>query len=677
MSAPDLITSLHKKNMEFFRQTHPNLYRVLKNTKHDHVKLMIDGERGDVDLSMNDRLVYQGSGIGYATQEYQTFINEIGPGKLVTLSTQPKPKQFFLDRLAHNRLRSFAQRYAPATDSTIRWRVPSFYPQLVVLGVGLGLHITQLVENNNIEELIIFERDPVYWLMSTYVTDWAELFSKQQARGHQIRYSIATREGDAYPAVWNMLTKSAPHFPFATLFYNHRKTDFYDHIIQKLKKEKHQFVSMWGQYDDELNQLNNIFHNIINNQKKIPASGRKCEIGDLPVIIVGSGPSLDRHIESIKKLKNSCLIVSAGTALTALLNNGITPHLHVESESDYNTFAKITDTGFDDELATIPSIIAAQCNPHTFDILKTSAVYFKSGSVAEGILENKQDTIEGATPTCSNAAFGLMAHFGANNIHLVGTDFGYYDKNYHHSKSAIHYQGSDIAKKLENQMKKYNQSAIEVKGYKGPIYTYGVFQRAIMRLENDIRAYKKRNEQLTVHNHSDGAWIVGTEHSDDIQPATQKANPDLWIQSFLNERRAVPVENLEKLKNTLIDMINETDTTLGKLLRSNNKLPPKRQISMLTRKINTYVAHTLYEKYGSQSILINGSITQCLLLGLSYALTMDESETSPFIKDWKRTLIELVGAMKTQTKDIVEQDHTEKDIRISYSIRDSLPDGLE
>lgn len=46
-----------------------------------------------------------------------------------------------------------------------------------------------------------------------------------------------------------------------------------------------------------------------------------------PAIAVGSGPSVARHLDALRKLQHKCLIVSAQTAAQGLIDNGITPHL--------------------------------------------------------------------------------------------------------------------------------------------------------------------------------------------------------------------------------------------------------------------------------------------------------------------------------------------------------------
>ena len=51
-----------------------------------------------------------------------------------------------------------------------------------------------------------------------------------------------------------------------------------------------------------------------------------------PVFLVGAGPSLDRDLAHLKRLRDRAVVVSCGTALPLLLANGVRPDFHCEME---------------------------------------------------------------------------------------------------------------------------------------------------------------------------------------------------------------------------------------------------------------------------------------------------------------------------------------------------------
>ncbi len=56
---------------------------------------------------------------------------------------------------------------------------------------------------------------------------------------------------------------------------------------------------------------------------------------DLPVVVAGAGPSLDRAVETIKKLRPRVCILAADTALNNLLGHGITPDYILSLEAQF------------------------------------------------------------------------------------------------------------------------------------------------------------------------------------------------------------------------------------------------------------------------------------------------------------------------------------------------------
>src|SRR5690606_10036454 len=58
----------------------------------------------------------------------------------------------------------------------------------------------------------------------------------------------------------------------------------------------------------------------------------------LPVFIVGNGPSLDQCFDYLHQYKDQVVIISCGTALKALHKHGIKPDFHAELEQNRATY---------------------------------------------------------------------------------------------------------------------------------------------------------------------------------------------------------------------------------------------------------------------------------------------------------------------------------------------------
>ena len=53
-----------------------------------------------------------------------------------------------------------------------------------------------------------------------------------------------------------------------------------------------------------------------------------------PLVVIGSGSSLDGSLSDLSVLQNRCILISAGSSLATLLRAGIRPHFH-ENEDEY------------------------------------------------------------------------------------------------------------------------------------------------------------------------------------------------------------------------------------------------------------------------------------------------------------------------------------------------------
>jgi len=86
---------------------------------------------------------------------------------------------------------------------------------------------------------------------------------------------------------------------------------------------------------DELMMLKHTHLNIRHRNSRLLCKRRDIDDSD-PFIIVGSGPSLDNSIDTIKLLQNDCHIISAGSSIGSLMDHGVEPdfHVHVERGED-------------------------------------------------------------------------------------------------------------------------------------------------------------------------------------------------------------------------------------------------------------------------------------------------------------------------------------------------------
>ncbi|MFL9598655.1 6-hydroxymethylpterin diphosphokinase MptE-like protein, partial [Aeromonas veronii] len=88
----------------------------------------------------------------------------------------------------------------------------------------------------------------------------------------------------------------------------------------------------WGFFDDNIYAL---AHSHTHLQDGIPFLKRwrnSSTFEQVPVFVVGNGPSLDQSIEFIRQHQQQAIIIACGTAVSALYKTGIKPDIYVAVE---------------------------------------------------------------------------------------------------------------------------------------------------------------------------------------------------------------------------------------------------------------------------------------------------------------------------------------------------------
>ncbi|MGY2438006.1 6-hydroxymethylpterin diphosphokinase MptE-like protein, partial [Escherichia coli] len=92
-----------------------------------------------------------------------------------------------------------------------------------------------------------------------------------------------------------------------------------DEIIELITRTKQEFfflISGWGFFDDNVIALSHCVENI---RKNIPFLVKGKSLDDkwreIPVFVIGNGPSLDIAIDKLKSYQHQVIILSCGSAL--------------------------------------------------------------------------------------------------------------------------------------------------------------------------------------------------------------------------------------------------------------------------------------------------------------------------------------------------------------------------
>ena len=625
------------KNLSFFQRTYPGIYEAFVNYQLQSLTLDIIPDGDEVDIIHDGQHIYGGAGKRYSVNEVSTFRSaydsESRLKSIVPLfEGDYKNPRFFSQKLDK------LYRLSPIKRSTFSsYRLPDFYPMIVFMGCGLGVHIAELCKQKDIKNIYVVESDLDKFAASLYVTDWEQIVADYlDADDRTFNFVLlnSNKERDIRTVVWNHLIEDAPIFPVATLFYNHQGNKLYDRIIDSINADLYVHLFSFGNYDDELNQLNNATHNFKNDIALLPEPAGS-EI-NVPVCIVGSGPSLDDRIKNLKYLAPNAVVISCGTALRALYVYGIKPDIHIELESDYNTYD--TQKLMEDKayMQSINVIGAAQLNPLLFSLFGKSRLFFKDSGSVPGVFPHKEGIIPNATPTCTNAALAFAFHFGFKQLFLFGLDYGFPSKEQHHAKGTLYYK-EGAPDSLKKSAEKNDDQLYEVPGASGGnIQTSPFLYASKRRIDNLLLSYPHSQ----VYNCSNGAVLEGAEwlKPNEVKKKVKSRDPlgkkNILDYLFNDDAKRFNLADvnlhLTKLKHGVELLAADCHRILSK-----NEPYTIEGVVKISIQINKLLKQLLLTGDSGLYYLMRGSIWHFLLAGLSHSLSIeDESKRSKYINDW-------------------------------------------
>jgi hypothetical protein len=368
---------------------------------------------------------------------------------------------------------------------------------LVVMGIGLAPHLDELVEETNCQSLLIIEPNLEFLYHSTFVFDWERLVEKFSG-DRSMQLILSSRPEDITTVIQATIRGQNPAGLDGTVFYTH----YPNSVLQKSYtdlRERDIAVGMMGLgfFEDEIHMITQTFENLRGGKVRIldEIDGRM----QIPVFIVGSGPSLDETLPIIKENQDKAVIIGCGSALDPLLANGITPDFLVllERDPDLLPFQQGTSKEFD--MSGICLVGATNLYPGIAELYDEAIMFFRPGiSPFPMFARNKRQMMVKPDPLVANGALSFAQRTGFREFYFFGVDVGAKDADYHHSKySWYNTKGMQLG---------YPLDTTAPGNFGGMITTGTVFLWSKNALEQAIRAVSGGRHY---YNCSDGGRIDG------------------------------------------------------------------------------------------------------------------------------------------------------------------------
>ncbi|MBU1486624.1 DUF115 domain-containing protein [bacterium] len=306
---------------------------------------------------------------------------------------------------------------------------------VIVLGAGLGYHLTEVlkrVENDSL--LIIIEPNLTIFKAALGVLDLEDLLSFSS-----LRLAIGKNLEELADLLGGWIRPKDIKKP---LLIPHPASLVLDREYY-FKSKKLISDVITGKTQDFFTRINlenlwtkNIFANLLELAKSPGIRVLFSRFKDIPCFLVGAGPSLSKNGALLKQVKGKGLIICVDTALKPLLNLGVRPDICISLDAQRENFKDFEDLKAEDFLlvadaTTYPAIIKEFNGPKLLGVV--ARAYHKDGKIVPAlspILLWLQDYIgykgylQSGGSVLTNA-FDLARQMGCSPLIFVGCDLSY------------------------------------------------------------------------------------------------------------------------------------------------------------------------------------------------------------------------------------------------------------
>ncbi|MFC7003963.1 6-hydroxymethylpterin diphosphokinase MptE-like protein [Bowmanella sp. JS7-9] len=532
-----------------------------------------------------------------------------------------------------------------------RGTLPDTIKSLIMFGLGSGYQLQALLDGHRVEKLFICEPNRDFFYASLFAIDWAEILKQVDDNGWRIYLNVGDDGSNLFRDLLHQFYAIGPYNLANTYFYQSYHNPNLSDAVANLREQLQVVISM-GEYFDHARYgiahttetLRRGYH-LLTDRKTRPIP---FELGEVPVFVVGNGPSLDASLDAIREYRDQAIVISCGTALMPLQKAGIVPDYHAEIEQNRSTFDWCSRVGDFEFLKQITLISCNGIHPDTCDLFKDVLIALKDGesstvSATEVLGKGRFHELKFAFPTVSNLVVNLFCELGFTQLYLLGVDLGFVDDKHHHSKQSGYYdqQGEELYNYRER-----NHTALRVPGnFRPMVFTKHEFKVSKTIIEQALANHR----QVECFNCSDGAKIAGaTPLNLDFMLITSAAETKQQALHFLHEKAFTAVEDyshyparfdahfrpdvLHTELNKLQQLVDATEATPESI----DQLIEKQRI-LLFASYKTSKSLLFYLFYGSMNY------TNAFL---SKVLSVNQSEKEALgvaLDMWKQALADIVG----------------------------------
>ncbi len=488
--------ALFDRNVSFFRRDSPDISGVIDSHPIDPSRLIEVGE-DDWDVRVDGGKRFYGQGAGaYSEAHVKAFWRRIDRQRLCL--EPPHSTDLGSDAHATDFMRACLQRAVEGGVQFYQRRCDDSAASIVVFGIGLARHLSLLVEGSECESVILIEPHADLFLLSLYTFDWRGFIEGLRNKGGDARIFLTADTAFAAHSIMALLNDRYPSLIDGTLFHRHYDSPVFDQIDREFAtNHASQVATGFGFVVDDLRMIANSVRNLENFQGHVFRRGAAAVA--LPAFIVGSGPSFDGTVDTIRKYADRVVIISCGTGLRLLLGHGLVPDVHVELENVPAAHDIIAKGAGEHDFRRTLLVASTTVDPRIPPLFDHTVFFFRDGPASYPLFNlGEESTVKNAHPLVSNLAMSFAREIGCPEIYLFGIDLGVRDTAVHHSKESPYAKG-ELVYPFENTIR-------AEANFGGTVFTHVFYLQSMRVKEFEIR---ENGASVAYFNCSDGARIEG------------------------------------------------------------------------------------------------------------------------------------------------------------------------
>ena len=486
---------------------------------------------------------------------------------------------------SENKILAYHSKYDPVKEAEKQVKaVYSGQNHVMLMGFGLGYAAQNLAENTDITRIDIVEPDKNIFYIALKTRDLSKLLNDKRVS------LFVAMTPDEIGDVWATLIDWTTIGEFCVV--DHPPTlvrfrEYVERLLEKIRylcnKSKGNLITlMYSGFEYHS-------HNFENLGKAFELPGVQRLFGKfvgVPAVLVAAGPSLDKNMDLLHKIKGKFPIVAVDTALRQLVTNGIKPDIVCAADSSYEN--SLDFVGVEDEKDVILAV-EPMTHPDIFNVFNGQKMLMTFGGGLFPVYSEFREPV--GTLVCwgsiATTVFDLVRKIGADPIIFLGLDLSFAD-------GRLHARGSysdDMLYERVNQYSSIEHETAEYINSRGKI-VYNLSDGTKVYTDKSMNIYKDwfedqfRQTDAEIINATEGGivhkYVKRMTFSETIEKYIEKA---VNVSEILTQAFNAPVK-AEKEK-----LIRALEVIKSSILKYQSKT--RRNLSIIARILKTH-ENTLY-----------------------------------------------------------------------------------